>query len=332
MHITKQTASELVIHSPIHQKELILPLSMLGVMLIGFGFMAISGWLVSAASLFLAATGAYGLYMIYQVLRSETLTFDKVASEVRCDRTTLLGTKRWEFPLSTLQKFSVVTYNRLFIIFDFNRATRLSYTLKLTAADTQPKSLIYQADGDSVDYAYHTIKKLVGSFAVGSSNEPHYRMTVTPDYRQWRETIFNLEPAGVPGSGEVVGVLMDVGMMEEATSEQWAMSMTAFLSGEASFQPTVGGGSIGLGSDPNVANVVQEIVQIAQTLLPKASPIEDRALPEVDLVQFFFFTAGGVYSVTDYVQNLQTSSDPLSLMLNRFGLIRQSADRLQERR
>ena len=124
MHITKQTASELVIHSPIHQKELILPLSMLGVMLIGFGYMAISGWLVSAASLFLAATGAYGLYMIYQVLRSETLTFDKVASEVRCDRTTLLGTKRWQIPLSTLQNVSVGTHKRRYKKIDGNRATR----------------------------------------------------------------------------------------------------------------------------------------------------------------------------------------------------------------
>ena len=328
MHITKQTASELVIQSPMRQQGLVLPLAMLGVVLVGFGFIATSGGNQPAASLFLAAVGAYSLYMIYQVLQSETLTFDKEANEVRCTRTSLLGTKRWQFPLSTLQNVSVGTRKRRYKKIDGNRATLWSYTLKLTAADAQPKSLFYQHDGDSVDNAYHAIKKFVGAAAVGPSTEPYYRMTVTPDYRQWRETIFNLEPAAFTGSDEVYGVLMDVGMMEEATSEQWAMSLTAFLSGEASFQPTVGGGAIGLGSDPAVASVVQEIVQIAQTLLPKASPIEDRALPEVDLVQFFFFTADGVYGVTDYVQNLQTSSDPLSQMLNRFGLIRQSADRL----
>ena len=83
MHITKQTASELVIQSPMRQQGLVLPLAMLGVVLVGFGFIATSGGNQPAASLFLAAVGAYSLYMIYQVLQSETLTFDKEANEVR---------------------------------------------------------------------------------------------------------------------------------------------------------------------------------------------------------------------------------------------------------
>lgn len=338
MQITQQSDSELVIHSPINQQELILPVAILGVTVLGFILRVSKGGLVPSAVLFLAALGAYGLYMLYGVLQSETLTFDKTAKEVRCDRTTLLGAKRWKIPLADLQNVSVSTYKRRYKKANGKQATRWSYTLKLVARDTQTKTLLYQDDGDSVDTACHAISQFVGPFASPpeSDHGSYYRMKITPDYRRWRETIFNLQPgqAGAANSdaNQVYGVLMDVGMMEESTSEQWAMSLTAFLSGEASFRPTVGGGCVGLGEDPKVANVAQEIVQIAQTLLPKVSPIRDRALPDPDLVQFFLFTAGGVYGVADNIRNVQTSSDPLGQMLNRFGLIRQVADQRQDSR
>lgn len=338
MQITKQTDSELVIHSPTHHQELGLPLVMMVIALVGFGFMAASGGLVPSGVVILAVVGAYGLYILYGALQAETLTFDKVANQVRCHRTTLLGAKRWQIPLSELQDVSVSAYKRRHKKASGSRVTLWFHTLKLVARDSEPKTLLYQKDRDSVDAAYYAIQQFAGPFAPNpeAGPEPYSRMNVTPDYQGWRETIFSVQPgeAGATDGddSQVYGVLMDVGMMDSSTSTQWAMSLTAFLSGEASFRPTVGGGYIGLGGDPKVAKVANEIVQIAQTLLPKISPIEDRALPEPDLVQFFLFTAGGVYGVADTIQNIQTPDDPLGQMLNRFGFIRQCADQLQDER
>ena len=60
-------------------------------------------------------------------------------------------------------------------------------------------------------------------------------MSITPDYQTWRETIFNIDVNQAVGSesdtNQVYGVLMDVGMIDELTSERWAISLTAFLSG-----------------------------------------------------------------------------------------------------
>ncbi|MBE9065990.1 hypothetical protein IQ260_04925 [Leptolyngbya cf. ectocarpi LEGE 11479] len=337
MQITKQTASELVIHSPIHRQELILPLAMLAIALVGFGWMAASGSLVSSGVAIVIFVGAYGLYILYGALQAETLTFDRVANEVRCQRITLLGAKHWEIPLSALQNVSVSSYKRRHKKASGSRVTRWFYTLKLVARDTEPKTLLYQEDSDSVDAACHAISQFAGPFSsTPDANPGPARMKITPDYQSWRETIFNSQPdqtgASEADANQVYGVLMDVGMMDNSTSTQWAMSLTAFLSGEASFRPTVGGGYVGLGGDPKVANVAQEIVQIAQTLLPQTSPIEDQALPEPDLVQFFLFTAGGVYGVADDIRNVQAADDPLGQMLNRFGFIRQFADQLQDKR
>lgn len=337
MQITKQTDSELVIYSPTHRQELVLPLMMLVIALVGFGLMAASGGVDPSGAVILAAVGAWALYIVYGALQAETLTFDKVANEVRCDRTTLLGAKRWKISLSELQDVSVSAYKRRHKKASGSRVTRWFYTLKLVARDSEPKTLLYQKDRDSVDAACHAISQFAGPFSPTSEAGPEApsRMRITPDYQGWRETIFNIQPGGAGAAddndtSQVYGVLMDVGMLDSTTSTQWAMSLTAFLSGEASFQPTVGGGYVGLGGDPKVAKIAQEIVQIAQTLLPKAFPIEDRALPEPDLVQFFLFTAGGVYGVADNIQNLQTPDDPLGQMLNRFGFIRQFADQRQD--
>ncbi|MGD1857344.1 MAG: hypothetical protein ACFB2W_24175 [Leptolyngbyaceae cyanobacterium] len=335
MRITQQTASELVIHSPARRQALSLPLAMVVIALVGFGAMAASGSLVPAGVIVLAAVGAYGLYMLYGTLQTETLTFDKVANEVRYHRTTLLGAKRWQMPLSALQNVSIRHYKQQYKkVSTGSRGVHWFYTLQLVATDTEPKTLLYQKDGDSVDAAYYAIAQFVGPFAPAPDNDQlHPRMKVTPDYQSWRETIFNIQPGQAGGDAhQVYGVLMDVGMMEDSTSERWAMSLTAFLSGEASFRPTVGGGHVGLGGDPKVAQVAQEIVQIAQTLLPNASPIDDRALPEPDLVQFFLFTADGVFGVADDIRQVQTSSNSLGQMFNRFGFIRQFSDRLSDKK
>ena len=345
MRIIGQTASKLVIHISMEGKALVLPLSVLGLTLLGLGFLILGGEITTPLFLFLVVMGVFGLYMLYGVLQSETLTFDKTANEIRCDRKTLLGTRRWQLPLSTLQNISVATLKRQYKKASGNRGVRWSYTLKLVTRDNQAKELLYQDDGDSVNAAYQAINQFLGPLANASysanqrdsqPSEMNPRMRVTPDYQNWRDSIFNIHPSQVGGSdndtSRVYGVLMDVGMIDSRVSERWAISMTAFLSGEASFQPTPGSGVVGLGNDPKVAKVAQEIVQIAQTLLPDAFPIEDRALPEPSLVQFFFLTPGGVYGLADDLQKLQKTDDPLGTMLNKFGVIRQFAEQILDKR
>lgn len=339
MRINRQTASELIIYRSSDRNALVLPLTLLGITLVGFIFVVSSGRVPTSGFLLLAALGAYGLSMVYGVLQSVTLTLDKTADEVRCDRKTLLGTKRWQLPLSTLKAVSVGKFKRRYTKANGNRATRWSYNLTFVTSDEQKKGTPYYNDGESVDAALQAIKEFLGPLTTTQdANQQarqfiasNHRMRITPDYQTWRETIFNIDAAQAGGSendtNQVYGVLMDVGMIDNQTSERWAISLTAFLSGEASFRPTPGGGMVGLGGEPKVAQVAQEIVQLAQTLLPKASPIEDRALPEPDLVQFLLLTPGGVYGVADDINKLlKKPEDPCNTLLNKFGFIRQVAD------
>lgn len=342
MRINQQTASELVIHISRDSKGLILPLVMLGITVLGFIVGASSGKVPASGFLILVLLGGYGLSMLYGVLQSETLTLDTVADEVRCDRKTLLGTKQWQLPLSTLRNVSVGTSKRRYTKIDGNKATHWSYNLAFVNSDDQKKEMLYYNDGESVDAALQTIQKFLEPLTTPSQDAnqqkrqfsaSNHRMRITPDYHSWRETIFSIDASQAGGSendtNQVYGVLMDVGMIDNQTSERWAISLTAFLSGEASFRPTPGGGMVGLEADPKVAKVAQEIVQIAQTLLPQASPIEDRALPEPDLVQFFFLTSSGVYGVADDLNRLQKKADaPFKTLLNKFRFIRQVADQL----
>ncbi|MEO0396784.1 MAG: hypothetical protein AAF243_12470, partial [Cyanobacteria bacterium P01_A01_bin.137] len=278
MRIVKRTDSELVIQSPNNQKKLIFPLSVLGITALIAVLMVVSGQLIAPVALLLIAAGAYGLYILYGALRSETLIFDKTANEVRCDRKTPLGTKTWQLQLSTLQNMSVGKSKQRYKKPNGHIATRWSYNLTFMTNNEQKQEMLYYTDGESVDTALLAIENFLGPLAASSANQPvqqfstsHHRMRVTPEYKTWRETIFNIQPSQVGvfenDSNRVYGVLMDVGMLNENTSERWAMSLTALLSGEASFQTTPGGDMVGLGDDPEIAHIAQEIVQFSQTLL-----------------------------------------------------------------
>lgn len=281
--------------------------------------------------------------MLYGELKSETLTLDRAADQIRCERKTLFGTQQWQLPLSALQDVSVTHFKRRYKKVDGNQGTLWSYTLKFVAQDTPPQTLLYSPDGDSVNAAYQAIHEFWGAAAQQSPtsvNRPHGRglgLVVSKAYERWRETIWAIQPEQAEGSSDepehVYGVLMDVGMLEETTSEPWAISMSAFESGDASFYPTQGGGVVGLSDEPRVADAARTIIQLAQTILPKAYPLQEDALPDQpDLVQFALLTPDGVYSVADYLKQLQTPDDPLSQMLGQFSLIRQFAEQILDQR
>ncbi len=130
----------------------------------------------------------------------------------------------------------------------------------------------------------------------------------------------------------VYGVMMDVGMIDYDHDVHWAMSLSAFASGEASFYPTPGGGWNGLGGDPQVSRVAEEIVEIAQSLWRETNPTDDFSLPKPTFVQFFFLTTSGVRVFKESLTQIQKPENPFSGLLNRFGFIRDFADRLSHDR
>jgi hypothetical protein len=227
MRVLNQTAAELVIQTSADQKEWLWPVSLLGVTAVGLVF-AVSQSANPLFFLFLIGLGAFGLYLLYDNLQSETVTLDKTANEVRVDRKTPLGTQRWQVPLSSLQNVSVVTFKRRHKKADGNYETQWFYTLKFDTQDNQAKELRYHNDGDSVDAVYQAIQQFIGPLAAaggGPDNHPPHesppRMRISPNYQNWRDAIFNLDPsqAGVSENSpnQVYGVLMDVGMIDAAS-------------------------------------------------------------------------------------------------------------------
>ncbi|MEO1070089.1 MAG: hypothetical protein AAFW95_13380 [Cyanobacteria bacterium J06638_6] len=269
---------------------------------------------------------------------------DQASDQIRYDRKTLLGNQHWQLPLSTLQDVSIVNFKRRHQKSNGSSGVQWFYTLKFVAQGAEPQTMLYFRDRDSVDVAYHTVKTFWGAAAQqspASMNRPRGRglgFVVSPSYQQWRKTTWAIEPAQAGGArnepDRVYGVLMDVGMLDAQTSELWAISMSAFQSGDASFFPTPGSGVVGLGQKPEVAKAAVTIVDLAQNLLANASPLEVDALPDQpDLVQFVLLTPNGAYVVADDLkQLLQNRNQPLGQMLGQFSLIRQVAEQLLDRR
>ncbi|MEW5956554.1 MAG: hypothetical protein AB1801_02440 [Chloroflexota bacterium] len=160
-------------------------------------------------------------------------------------------------------------------------------------------------------------------------------MKISQNYEKWRAKIFNITPEQVGMSknkaDQVYGVIMDMGMIDQRRSVRWAISLSAFPTGEASFQPTPGSGVIGLGNDPKIAQRAREIVKISQELLPETNFTRDFSLPEPGYVQFFFLTAGGVRVIKEQVDKLQHPKNPFMPLLDHFGFIRQFADQILDR-
>ena len=158
----------------------------------------------------------------------------------------------------------------------------------------------------------------------------------TPEYQRWREVVLGVNPEDVGVSSSdvdrVYGVIMDIGMIDRQRSADWAISTSAFASGEASFRPSVGGGMIGLGRDAKVAEVAKEIVRIAQELLPGTHSTQDPGLPEPGLVRFILLTTGGLRAFEGHLYELRKPKTLSAQLLKRFGSIRQFADRVLDKK
>jgi hypothetical protein len=148
--------------------------------------------------------------------------------------------------------------------------------------------------------------------------------------------IFMIRPEQVEVSKDeanrVYGVIMDIGMIDRQSTAHWAISLTAFPTGEASFHPTPGGAVIGLGNDARVGQAAKEIVEISQKLLPAAAAARDYPLPAPGDVQFFFLTTNGVRVIKNHLDVMQQPGSAFVPLLTRFGFIRQFADQILQQK
>ncbi|WP_204139765.1 hypothetical protein [Halomicronema sp. CCY15110] len=339
MKIVSQTTTELRLQSSVNRQRLVLPAVMLGVVVVGLGIAVVAGAVNIPLLLILGLVGGLGGTILNDECKSEVLTLDRGTDQIQCDRKTLWGTQQWQWPLSTLQDVSVVTRQRRRKKANGNQGTQWFYSIQFVAQGQAPQELLYSHDGDRVNATYRTIHDFLKA-TQAQTHLPSGRGTglnITSDYERWRQTMFTRSPEQAGGvSAErdrVYGVLMDVGMVDSSTSQLWAISMSAWLSGEADFFPTPGGAVIGLGSEPQVAEAAQTILQLAQTARADASRLPDQALPDQpDLVQFWLFTPGGVYGVADMLQRLRVPSNAWGQMFQQFSLIRQVAEQQLEQR
>ena len=108
MRVTYQTDTELVIQSSVDKQKLIFPGALLGLAVVGLGIAAIAGFLNGGVVFICLLVGGLGGSMLFGALKSEILTLDQTADQIRCDRKTLFGTQQWQLPLSALQDVSEI--------------------------------------------------------------------------------------------------------------------------------------------------------------------------------------------------------------------------------
>ncbi len=165
-----------------------------------------------------------------------------------------------------------------------------------------------------------------------SGREP--KMVVSESYKKWRDMIFQMTPGNVGLDGsepqKVYGAIMDIGMIDQRANATFALTTTAFASGEATFFPTPGGGVMGLGNDPRVAEAAKSLVSMAQIFLAKARPVKENPLPGVGRVAFYFLTTSGLFVTEGELKTFQ--SGPYAQLLNKFGQIRGVAERMIDKR
>ncbi|HET9906156.1 MAG TPA: hypothetical protein VFQ23_05935 [Anaerolineales bacterium] len=147
------------------------------------------------------------------------------------------------------------------------------------------------------------------------------------DYLKWREVVFSVTGSQVAEitdqPQQVYGVIMDVGL-----SNDFIISVTAFASGEASLRTTVGGGAIGLGSDPFIAEQAEQIITRAQSLALSARQIHNYNLPTQKEVYFYFLTPAGLKLTKATMEEVGSRAHPFHEMFSRFSAIKARSEEL----
>ena len=114
-------------------------------------------------------------------------------------------------------------------------------------------------------------------------------------YLKLRQLAFKTTPANLditvsPDSQEPFGILMDLSL------PQGNATIVAFISGDASFYTSTGGGVIGGISHENVRNAARNFVAAAAKYLDKMAPTAAYPLPEPGRVRFYVLTPKSIFT------------------------------------
>ena len=147
------------------------------------------------------------------------------------------------------------------------------------------------------------------------------------DYLKWREFVFSVTGAQVEDAPEqpdhVYGVIMDIGL-----SNEFVITVTAFATGESSLRTTVGGGAIGLGGDPFIADHAKQIVTMAQSLLKTTKLINNHNLPQGKQAYFYFLTPAGLRLSESTMEEIYSRAHPFHEIFSRFTAIKARSEEL----
>ena len=135
--------------------------------------------------------------------------------------------------------------------------------------------------------------------------------TPAPTYLQIRERLLQLNPSELglvptPSSPDVWGVIVELGY------EVGSATLVALADGTTSLHYSTGGGLLGRGDYPPIAEASKALVSEAQKYLYLTAKTQEFPLPTVGQVRFVIMTYSGYYA-TDASEKTLTSGDhPLS--------------------
>lgn len=151
---------------------------------------------------------------------------------------------------------------------------------------------------------------LMGCNSMNQTNQPPMP-TPDPMYLALRERILTLNPADVGLLPQQDGpqpwaVLMELGWPEGA------VTLVGVADGATSLYFSNGGGIIGAGETPAVAEVTRRYVADAAAFLPQMTATEAFPLPEMGQVRFYVMTHDGAYTAEAAERALQQNDHALA--------------------
>lgn len=155
-------------------------------------------------------------------------------------------------------------------------------------------------------------------FLAKSSNKTKTEITNQPtEIESDQNPYLGMREMAFSGKSDKIGIenIEDdkvYGLITEMAMNPGSASVVSFLTGDASLYLSSGGGFIGAGQHEDVRKMVADKVDGFQKYLSSAEKIDKPELPEIGKVNFNFLTNNGIYSVTEYMTNLESGESDLS--------------------
>ncbi len=104
------------------------------------------------------------------------------------------------------------------------------------------------------------------------------------------------------------GIVMDMAL------EEAVVTLTSFISGDASLYFSTGGGVLGGGGQAAVSEAAKAFVRLSSSCLDRAVPAPDHAVPPVGRVFFYLLTLEGVHRAEASYEDLTAGQGPLAAL------------------